>query len=402
MKYTKEEVIQYVNEEDIKFIRLAFCDTFGKQKNISIMPSELRRAFEYGIAIDASAIIGFGMDVHSDLFLHPEADTISVLPWRPEHGRVVRMFCTVTYPDGTIFENDTRNILKKAVSDAEAAGYTFYFGSEMEFYLFRLDEESNPTNIPYDNAGYMDIAPEDKGENVRREICLTLEQMGIHPESSHHEEGPGQNEIDFRYSDALTAADNAITFNRVVKTIAYRNGLHADFSPKPIANHPGNGFHINISVKDKNGNDYTNSIIAGILDKIADMTVFLNPTEKSYERLGSHKAPKYISWSSENRSQLVRIPAANGQYKRIELRSPDPTANPYLAYTLLIYAGLYGIANNLNLESASDINLYNTDRNTLSKYKKLPATLYEAKEIAFDSEFISDHLPKKLIETYCK
>jgi len=402
MKYTQQEVIQFISEEDIKFIRLAFCDTFGKQKNISIMPSELERAFEYGIAIDASAILGFGMDIHSDLFLHPEADTISLLPWRPEHGRVVRMFCTVTYPDGTVFENDTRSILKKAIADASDLGYTFYFGSEMEFYLFKLDEDGNPTSVPYDNAGYMDIAPEDKGENVRREICLTLEQMGIHPESSHHEEGPGQNEIDFRYSDALSAADNAITFNRVVKTIAYRNGLHADFSPKPIDNQPGNGFHINMSVKDKAGEDKTDEIIAGILDKISDITLFLNPTEKSYSRLGSHKAPKYISWSSENRSQLVRIPAASGQYKRIELRSPDPTSNPYLAYTLLIYAALHGIKNNLKLSEASDINLYNSDMDTLASFKKLPATLDEASSIAYKSEFIKSYLPKKLIDVYCK
>ena len=212
MKYTKQEVMQFVNEEDVKFIRLAFCDVLGKQKNISIMPSELERAFEHGIAVDASAIRGFGGEIHSDLFLHPDPDTLAILPWRPEHGKVVRMFCTIRYPDGTSFENDARSILIQAVQDAESAGYSFYFGSEMEFYLFKLDENGDATRIPYDNAGYMDIAPDDKGENVRREICLTLEQMGIHPESSHHEEGPGHNEIDFRYSDALSAADNAMAF----------------------------------------------------------------------------------------------------------------------------------------------------------------------------------------------
>ena len=183
MKYSKQEVMQYVQEEDVKFIRLAFCDVFGKQKNISIMPEELPRAFEYGIAIDASAIEGFGDETHSDLLLHPDADTLMPLPWRPEHGRVVRMFCTISYPDGRTFECDSRSILKQAVQDAEKAGFQFFFGAEQEFYLFNLDDNGNPTKEPYDNAGYMDIAPEDKGENIRREVCLTLEQMGMRPES---------------------------------------------------------------------------------------------------------------------------------------------------------------------------------------------------------------------------
>ena len=198
MKYSPQEVIQYVLEEDVKFIRLAFCDVYGRPKNISIMPPELKRAFEYGIAIDASAIAGFGDVVHSDLLLHPDPATLAVLPWRPEHGRVVRMYCAVSYPDGPAFESDTRALLQKAVADAGAAGYRFDFGSEMEFYLFKLDENDQPTAIPYDQAGYMDVAPEDKCENVRREICLTREQRGSQPESPHHEEGPGQNEIDFR------------------------------------------------------------------------------------------------------------------------------------------------------------------------------------------------------------
>ena len=249
MKYTPQEVMQYIEEENVKFIRLAFCDIHGCQKNISIMPHELERAFKYGIAIDGSAIAGFGDEVHSDLFLHPDPATITVLPWRPEHGRVVRMFCSITHLDGSEFIHDSRAILKRAIADAAKAGYTFSFGSELEFYLFKLDENGEPTNIPYDRASYMDVAPEDKCENVRREICLTLERMGIMPESSHHEEGPGQNEVDFRYSDALSAADNAVTFRTVVKTIAARNGLYADFSPKPLQENPGSGFHINISVK---------------------------------------------------------------------------------------------------------------------------------------------------------
>ena len=293
MKYTPQEVIQFIQEEDVKFIRLAFCDCFGRPKNISIMPHELERAFKYGIAIDASAIAGFGDEVNSDLFLHPDASTIALLPWRPEHGSVVRMFCSITHPDGTPFAHDTRGILKQAVADAAKAGYAFSFGSELEFYLFRLDENGEVTDVPYDQATYMDVAPEDRCENVRREICLTLERMGIQPESSHHEEGPGQNEVDFRYSDPLSAADNAVTFLTVVKTIAARNGLYADFSPRPLEGRPGSGFHINMSVQG-GAEALMHRAMGGILDKITDMTLFLNPTEQSYSRLGAHKAPKYI------------------------------------------------------------------------------------------------------------
>ena len=401
MKYSIEEVIQYVKEEDVKFIRLAFCDVFGKQKNISIMPQELFRAFEYGIAIDASAITGFGDEAHSDLFLHPEADTLMPLPWRPEHGRVVRMFCSISYPDGKIFECDTRSILKKAIQEGENSGYRFFFGAEQEFYLFHLYDKGNPTHEPYDNAAYMDIAPEDRGENIRREICLTLEQMGIQPESSHHEEGPGQNEIDFRYSDPLAAADHAMTFQTVVKTIARLNGLCADFSPKPLADCPGNGFHINVSVKCSHNTDNMSYMIAGILDKIADMTVFLNSTENSYHRFGHHKAPKYISWSSENRSQLVRVPAAIGEYRRIELRSPDPSANTYLAFALMIYAILDGIHNKLELPAPADFNLYNADANTLAAFKQLPGSFESACAAAANSNFIKKYIPDAIVDIYC-
>lgn len=401
MKYSKEEVLQYVREEDVKFIRLAFCDVFGKQKNISIMPEELPRAFEYGIAFDASAIAGFGDETRCDLLLHPDPETLMLLPWRPEHGKVVRMFSSISYPDGTTFECDTRSLLKKAIEDAKNAGYAFAFGAEQEFYLFELDEKNKPTKIPYDEAGYMDIAPEDRGENIRREICLTLEQMGIRPESSHHEEGPGQNEIDFRYSDALTAADNAMTFQTVVKTVARRNGLCADFSAKPLENEPGNGFHINMSVKPSDASENLCYMIAGVLDKVEEMTAFLNPTENSYKRFGQIKAPGYISWSGENRSQLIRIPAAVGEYRRAELRSPDPTANPYLAFTLIIYAGLYGLQNKLDMPNAANINLYKADAETLAKYKKLPTDLSSACKIAAASDFIKAHVPAAILDIYC-
>ncbi|MCR5800634.1 MAG: glutamine synthetase family protein [Lachnospiraceae bacterium] len=401
MNYTKEEVIQYINEEDVKFIRLAFCDVYGNQKNISIMPGELPRAFEYGIAIDASAVQGFGDEFHSDLFLHPDPDTLMYLPWRPEHGKVMRMFSDIRHPDGSLFECDTRSLLKKAVEDAKREGLSFSFGAEQEFYLLNLDEDGNPTDTPYDDAGYMDLAPRDKGENVRREICLTLEQMGISPESSHHEEGPGQNEIDFRYSDALSAADNVLTFQNVVRTTAYRNGLYADFSAKPFEDKPGNGFHINMSVRAKDNKDHLHPMMAGILDKVKDMTVFLNPTPASYSRLGQYKAPGYISWSEENRSQLLRVPAAIGQYRRVELRSPDPMTNPYLAFTLLIYAGLHGIVDNVPLPEPANINLYTADEATLSKYTRLPMDLDSARKLASESEFIKKYINADILKMYC-
>lgn len=401
MKYSKEEVMQYVAEDDVKFIRLAFCDVFGKQKNISIMPEELGRAFEYGIAFDASSIEGFGDETHSDLFLKPNSETLMNLPWRPEHGKVVRMFSDVTYPSGKIYECDTRYLLKKAIKDASDAGISFFFGAEQEFYLFKLDQNGKPTKEPYDDAGYMDIAPEDKGENIRREICLLLEQMGIRPESSHHEGGPGQNEIDFRYSDPLTAADNVMTFQTIVKTVAHRNGLHADFSPKPLENLPGNGFHINVSVKSSDGTDNLPYIIAGILDKAAEMTAFFNPTQASYQRFGHNRAPRFISWSSENRSQLVRIPAAHGEYRRAELRSPDPTANPYLVFALLIYAGLYGIKNRLDMPKEIDSNLFKANADLIEKLQKLPDSLEEACLLARQSDFIKEKMPAAVLDIYC-
>ncbi len=402
MKYSQEEVKQFIQEEDVKFIRLAFFDVFGRQKNISIMSEELPRAFKEGIAIDGSAITGFGDETHSDLLLHPDPGTITTLPWRPEHGRVVRMFCNITHPDGSTFECDTRNLLKKAIQDAENEGLRFYFGAEQEFYLFKLDDMGEPTKIPYDNAGYMDIAPEDKGENIRREICLRLEQMGIRPESSHHEEGPGQNEIDFRYSDPLTAADNAVTFQNIVRIVASANGLYADFTPKPLSDNPGNGFHINISVKSDDEKDYLYDIIAGILDKAPEMTAFLNPTENSYKRLGYNKAPGFVSWSGENRSQLVRVPAAGGEYRRLEVRSPDPTANPYLAFTLLIYAAIYGIKNKPELPKAADLNFYKADAQTLSEFTPLPCNRKSASKIAMNSNFIKSHIPAAVLNIYCK
>lgn len=398
MLFTADEVFDYVEQEDVKFIRLAFCDIYGRQKNISIMPEELKRAFSSGISFDASAVRGFGSEVKSDLLLFPIPSTFNVLPWRPARGKVVRMFCDIMRPDGTPFEKDPRKILKDAVKQAAEKGISVNFGSEFEFYLFKADEDGNSTKIPFDNAGYMDVAPDDKGENIRREICLNLYDMGIRPESSHHEEGPGQNEIDFRYSDAVTAADNAMNFITTVKAAAMNNGLFADFSPKPLKNESGNGMHINMSVKSADGNDVTGAFMAGIMNRIGEITFFLNPCEDSYCRLGEKKAPKFITWSHENRSQLVRIPAAKGEYKRIELRSPDPTANPYIAFALLIYAGLEGIENNLCVPEAVNANLFTADESVTANLKTLPQSLAEAKSLAQKSEFVKTHLPKGYAE----
>ncbi|MBR6335456.1 MAG: glutamine synthetase, partial [Clostridia bacterium] len=350
--------------------------------------------------IDASAVKGFGSEEKSDLFLFPDASTLSVLPWRPSQGSVVRMYCDIRYPDGRPFEMDCRNMLKEAVKYAESKGIEIYFGLEHEFYLFRTDEEGYPTRQVHDKAGYMDIAPEDRGVNVRREICLTLSEMGILPESSHHEEGPGQHEIDFKYSDALSAADNSVTFKSVVSTIAEQYGLYADFSPKPLPHESGNGVHINISVKSRDSEDYLESFMAGVINRIKEITAFLNPSEDSYKRLGVKKAPKYITWSKENRSQLIRIPAGSGDRRRMELRSPDALANPYISCALLIYAGIEGIDAKMQAPTPTDLNLYNTTEDILSGIDTLPGSLEEANAIARSSEFVKKILPQRVIDTY--
>ena len=394
MLYTEEDVISYVEQEDVKFIRLAFCDVAGKQKNIAIMPQELRRAFSQGISFDASAVTGFGGVEESDLFLFPIPSTLTDLPWRPSRGKVVRMFCHICYPDGRPFPMDCRLLLENAVREAKQAGLTVQIGAEFEFYLFKTDADGNPTSQPFDHATYMDVAPEDKGENVRREIVLTLESMGISPESSHHEEGPGQNEIDFRYSDAMTAADNALIFTSVVRAVAVSNGLYADFSPKPIPEAAGNGLHINISVRHDNGEHVSQYFMAGVLAHIREMTAYLNPTDASYRRLGERKAPRFVTWSPGNLSQLIRIPAAQGEYKRMELRSPDPMVNPHLAYALVIYAGLDGVKRKLMPPEPLNVNLYTADRSVTAGLETLPGSLKEAKDIASESEFIRSVLPE--------
>jgi len=387
--YTENDVLDYVTEEDVKFIRLAFFDLRGIQKNISIMAGQLKSAFTNGVSFDASAIYGFETPEKSDLFLHPDPTTLSVLPWRPNTGKVVRMFCTISYPDGTPYKKDCRSLLINAVEKAKKDfGIEFRFGTEIEFYLFKLDEKGSPTKIPFDNAGYMDIAPEDKGENIRREICFTLEQMGMMPEASHHEEGPGQNEIDFHYSDAVTAADNAATFKWIVRTRANSAGLYADFSPKPLSDKAGSGFHINISCSD---NSKKENVIAGILKHAEELTYYMNNTEDSYERLGSSKAPRTIAWGYENRSTFIRVPATtNEDASRIEIRTPDSECNVYIVFTLLINAALDGIKNKLAPPEPVKDNLF--EKSAGGKYSTLPDTLDSARIIAEKSSFIKEAL----------
>lgn len=410
MLTTVDEVLDFIKDNDVKFIRLSFCDLLGRQKNISVMPDELPRAFEHGIPFDAHAISGFNDITKSDLLLVPDPTTLSVLPWRPQQGRVVRFYCSIKNPDGSVFWGDTREILKSVVNKFSQKGYTCMIGVECEFYLFKTDENGEPTTKPFDNGGYLDVSPLDKGENVRREICLCLEEMGIRPETSHHEQGPGQNEIDFKFSDAVNSADNLITFKQVVRSIAARNGLFASFAPKPLPGKSGSGLHINISLM-KNGQNIfrlgekedskiPESFVAGVLQKITEITAFLNPIPNSYERLGYFEAPKYVSWSYGNRSQLVRIPAAQKDRRRMELRSPDPATNPYLAFALVIGAGMYGIENNLELPESINVDLYSADESITGKLPRLPENLEEALRLAEKSDLVRSILNERVIERF--
>ncbi|WP_095666467.1 glutamine synthetase family protein [Thermoclostridium stercorarium] len=321
-----------------------------------------------------------------------------------------RFYCSIKNPDGSVFWGDTREILKSVVNKFSQKGYTCMIGAECEFYLFKTDENGEPTTKPFDNGGYLDVSPLDKGENVRREICLCLEEMGIRPETSHHEQGPGQNEIDFKFSDAVNSADNLITFKQVVRSIAARNGLFASFAPKPLPGKSGSGLHINISLM-KNGQNIfrlgekedskiPESFVAGVLQKITEITAFLNPIPNSYERLGYFEAPKYVSWSYGNRSQLVRIPAAQKDRRRMELRSPDPATNPYLAFALVIGAGMYGIENNLELPESINVDLYSADESITGKLPRLPENLEEALRLAEKSDLVRSILNERVIERF--
>ncbi|MCR4591241.1 MAG: glutamine synthetase family protein [Lachnospiraceae bacterium] len=390
MNYSVDEVMKYFEEEDVRFIRLAFRDAYGVQKNISVTPGEVKKAFEDGAPINARVIPGFEDCPFASLYLKPDPDTMAILPWRPDSGRVLRMFCDIYTPEGEIYTSDTRAILRQAVKEADEAGIKFRFGTETEFYLFMKDDEGNPTNIPYDNAGYMDIAPLDKCENVRREISLTIEQMGLTPERSHHERGPGQNEIDFHYARPLKAADQMTTFKMVVSTIADLYGLVADFSPRPLPDQPGNGYHIMIYAENKAGDDVIKYAAAGIIEKIRDITIFLNPTDGSYARLGNNTAPDKVNWSSARESEMMHIETYKGR-TRVELRSPDASGNPYLVYALLIRAGLQGIKNRTELPAEME-----------NEAMLLPGSRREAAGLAAKSSFVKSIVPDGIIKVYTR
>ncbi|MDT4762693.1 glutamine synthetase family protein [Sphaerochaeta sp. PS] len=395
MTNTQKEVLQFIKEQDVRFVRLVFCDIFGHIKNLSISEDELDRAFATGISFDASAVKGFLQVDESDLLLFPDPSTLAILPWRPAQGRVVRFFCSIRRPDGTPFEGDGRSLLEAKVREAELSLFKFGVGPECEFYLFKMGDDGLPTYRPLDNGTYLDVAPLDKGENVRREICLTLQQMGFHTERSHHESGPGQNEIDFKYSPALEAADNFITFKSVVKTIADRSGLFASFLPKPLAHESGSGLHINLSLScdgEQQTQRLEEAMTEGILRRIKEITLFLNPLANSYERLGACEAPRHVGWGRANRSLLIRIPQTSGEYRRIEVRSPDPACNPYLAITLLISAALEGVKDNLKASEE-----YLGDAYQKLSGEMLPSSLGEAIDLAQKSEFVRSVIPERLL-----
>lgn len=413
---TKQDILDLVEEEDVSFIRLQFTDILGTMRNIAITASKLPDALDNMCMFDGSSIKGFVNIEESDLYLHPDLDTFTIFPWRPHQGKVARLICDVYTPEGKRLESDPRYILQNVIKEAEEMGYIFEVGPECEFFLFNTDEHGNPTTEPHDKAGYFDLAPLDNGENCRRDICLTLEEMGYIVESSHHEMAPGQHEITFRYDDALKTADRLATFRTVVKTIAKKNGLHATFMPKPLQGVSGSGMHLTMSLRKGGVNVFNNpdktkrlsetacNFAAGLLKYTPDMACLTNPTVNSYKRFTpGYEAPCYISWSETNRSLLVRVPAAKeGQDARVELRSPDPTANPYLALAACLKAGLMGIKNKEQLPPSIDVNIYKLsekERESLG-IKSLPISLNEAIRIARKSEFIKELLGEKFAHNY--
>lgn len=415
--FTKEDVIRIVREEKIDFIRLQFTDIFGTLKNVAITSSQLEKALDNQISIDGSSIEGFTRIHESDQYLHPDPNTFAIFPWHTQNGRVARLICDVYNPDNTPFIGDPRYILKSALKKAADLGYTFNVGPECEFFLFEIDKDGNPTTKTSDEAGYFDLGPIDHGEITRRSICLALESMGFEIETSHHECAAGQHEIDFKYADALTAADNIVTFRMAVKTIARQNGLHATFMPKPVYGISGSGMHTNMSLfKDgvnvfydpkgeKQLSKQAYSFIAGMLAHVKGMTAVTNPLVNSYKRLvPGYEAPCYLAWSASNRSALVRIPSARGQSTRVELRSPDPACNPYLALALCLAAGLDGINNNLVPPPEICENIYEMDRQSRQKngIENLPASLEEAILELSKDELMSKTLGEHAYKRYVK
>ncbi|WP_251549222.1 type I glutamate--ammonia ligase [Neobacillus muris] len=415
-KYTREDIQRMASEENVKFIRLQFTDILGTIKNVEIPISQLEKALDNKMMFDGSSIEGFVRIEESDMLLYPDLDTWVVFPWTAEKGKVARLICDIYNPDGTPFDGDPRNNLRRVLKEMEELGFTnFNLGPEPEFFLFKLDQSGEPTLELNDQGGYFDLAPTDLGENCRRDIVLELEEMGFEIEASHHEVAPGQHEIDFKYADALTACDQIQTFKLVVKTIARKHGLHATFMPKPLFGVNGSGMHCNLSLFKDGENaffeptgdlqlsDTARQFIAGVLKHAPSFTAVTNPTVNSYKRLvPGYEAPCYVAWSARNRSPLIRIPASRGLSTRIEVRSVDPSANPYLAMAVLLKAGLDGIKNKLTPPAPVDRNIY-----VMSKEERieegiidLPATLLAALENLKTDEVIVSGLGEHIFEHF--
>ena len=416
-KYTKEDILQLMEEEDVEFVRLQFTDMFGMFKNVAITASQMEKALNNQCMFDGSSIDGFVHIEESDMFLHPDLDTFAIFPWRPQQGRVARLICDVYRPNGEPFEGDSRYVLKKQVEKARKMGYEFNVGPECEFFLYHTDDDGLPTTLTHEKAGYFDMGPIDLGENARRDMILTLEDMGFEIETSHHEMAPAQHEIDFKYKDAVKTADNIMTFKLAVKTIAKRHGLHATFMPKPKAGVCGSGMHINMSLSKDGKNVFCDEndelglskeayyFIGGIMKHMKGMTAITNQLVNSYKRfVPGYEAPVYIAWSAKNRSPLIRIPAVKGEGTRVELRSPDSAANPYLALAVCLAAGLDGIENEIMPPKSVDQNIFEMSKieKKAAKIEDLPSNLLDAIRELEKDEFIKDVLGEHLTEVYIR
>ena len=414
-KYTKEDIIRMVEEEDVEFIRMQFTDIFGQLKNVAITKSQIEKAVNNQVMIDGSSIEGFVRINESDQYLYPDLDSFTILPWRPNQGKVARLICDVYTPSGEPFIGDPRGVLKRVLEKAASMGYSFNVGPECEFFLFETDSEGRPTTKTGDEAGYFDLGPLDKGESTRREICFALEDMGYEIEASHHEVAAGQHEIDFKYDNALAAADKVMTFKLAVKTLAQKNGLHATFMPKPIFGINGSGMHTNMSLFKDGKNVFYDpdgelglskeaySFIAGILTHVKGMTAVTNPLVNSYKRLvPGYEAPCYLAWSASNRSALIRIPASRGMGTRVELRSPDPSCNPYLAFAVCLAAGLDGIEKGLTPPAEITDNIFAMDDATrqANGIDNLPGSLIDAVEELKKDEVIKETLGEHVYSQY--
>lgn len=417
MHYSKEDILAMVEENGVKFIRLQFTDILGTLKNVAITDRQLEKALNNHCMFDGSSINGFVRVEESDMYLRPDLDTFVIFPWRPQQGKVARLICDVYMPDGTPFEGDPRYILKKAINKAKDMGYTMNVGPECEFFLFEVDNDGNPTLKTNDKGSYFDLGPIDLGENARRDMTLALEDMGFEIETSHHEVAAGQNEIDFKYADALVTADNIATFKYVVKSIAQRHGLYATFMPKPLHGVNGSGMHINISLIKDGKNAFHNeedelglssvayNFIGGVLKHIKEICPITNPLVNSYKRLvPDYEAPVYITWSAKNRSPLIRVPSAREEGTRIELRSPDPSSNPYLVLACLLLAGLEGIKYNLEPPKCIDKNIFDLNREERKRenIESLPESLHEAVAYMQKSDLVKEALGKNTFEYYIR